>query len=73
MKYLGIPISDCHHYSTMVTPILDKMKKTLDPWKGKHFSSGAGLSFPTLVLVVSRCISWVFTICQRIFIKNEFY
>jgi hypothetical protein len=42
VKYLAIPISDGHLQSS-VLPILEKMKKRLDPWKGKHLSSGGRL------------------------------
>jgi hypothetical protein len=42
LKYLAIPISDGHLQSS-VLPILEKMKKRLDQWKGKHLSSGGRL------------------------------
>jgi hypothetical protein len=34
LKYLGIPISDGHLNSSEFLPILEKMEKRLDPWKG---------------------------------------
>lgn len=40
MKYLGIPVSDQHLSKKAFSPILQKMIKRLDPWKGKHITSG---------------------------------
>jgi hypothetical protein len=42
MKYLGISISDHNINSVISEPILEKMGKMLDPWKGKHLPSGGG-------------------------------
>jgi hypothetical protein len=40
MKYLGIPVSDHHLGMGAFSPILQKMIKRLNPWKGKHITSG---------------------------------
>jgi hypothetical protein len=40
MKYLGIPISDHHLSMGAFSPTLQKMIKILDPWKGRHITSG---------------------------------
>jgi hypothetical protein len=39
MKYLGIPVSDHHLGMGAFSPILQKMIKRLDPWKGTHITS----------------------------------
>jgi hypothetical protein len=43
MKYLGIPISDQRLGVAAFLGIKDKMRKKLDPWKGKCLSSGGKL------------------------------
>jgi hypothetical protein len=40
MKYLGIPVSDNHLNINAFSPILQKMLKRLDPWKGRFLTSG---------------------------------
>ena len=40
LKYLGIPISDSHLAMGAFSPIIQKMINRLDPWKGKHITSG---------------------------------
>uniref|UniRef100_K3XP59 Uncharacterized protein n=1 Tax=Setaria italica TaxID=4555 RepID=K3XP59_SETIT len=41
MKYLGIPISDYHLIGMAAfASIFEKMRKRLDPWKGKNLTSG---------------------------------
>jgi hypothetical protein len=40
IKYLGIPISDRVLGIGAFQGILNKMIKRLDPWKGKHMTSG---------------------------------
>jgi hypothetical protein len=40
MKYLGIPVSDKHLYMGAFDPVVQKMLKRLDPWKGKFLTSG---------------------------------
>ena len=40
LKYLGIPISDRHLNIEAFSPIILKMSKRLDPWKGKNLTSG---------------------------------
>lgn len=42
MKYLGIPISD--NGVSAFSDIYNKMRKRLDPWKGKSLSSGGRLT-----------------------------
>lgn len=43
MKYLGIPISDRHLGIAAFSDIYNKMRKRLDPWKGKNLTSGGRL------------------------------
>jgi hypothetical protein len=40
LRYLEIPISDHHLGMGAFSPIFQKMCKRLDPWKGKHLTSG---------------------------------
>jgi hypothetical protein len=40
VKYLGIPVSDHHLGMGALSPILQKMIKRLDSWKGKHITFG---------------------------------
>lgn len=44
MKYLGIPISDRHLDITAFNDIYNKMRKRLDPWKGKNLTSRGRLT-----------------------------
>jgi len=41
LKYLGFPISAKNLGVSAFKPMVDKMRKKLQPWKGKHLSSGA--------------------------------
>ena len=43
MKYLGIPLSDNRLGSLAFAGLKEKMGRRLDPWKGKHLSSGGKL------------------------------
>jgi len=43
MIYLGIPISDAHLGIKALSGIVAKIRKRLQPWKGKHMSSGGRL------------------------------
>ena len=43
MKYLGIPLSDNRLGSLAFAVLKEKMGRRLDPWKGKHLSSGGKL------------------------------
>jgi hypothetical protein len=45
MKYLGFPISDRKLKMEAFGGMVDKMRKRLQPWKGKHLTSG-GTSDP---------------------------
>ncbi|WVZ82824.1 LOW QUALITY PROTEIN: hypothetical protein U9M48_030040, partial [Paspalum notatum var. saurae] len=49
MKYLGIPVSDSHLSASSFMQIFEKMKRRLDPWKGKHLSSG--------LILTNSCLS----------------
>lgn len=40
MVYLGIPISDMHLGIKALSGVVAKTRKRLQPWKGKHMSSG---------------------------------
>jgi hypothetical protein len=44
LKYPEISVPDGWLNSQMYTPILEKMRKRLDPWKGKYLSWGVDLS-----------------------------
>ena len=43
MKYLGFPISDRSLGVQVFKDMVEKMRKKLQPWKGKHLSSGGRL------------------------------
>jgi hypothetical protein len=43
MKYLGILVSNSRLGVAAFLGIKEKMRKRLDPWKGKHMSSGGKL------------------------------
>lgn len=51
IKYLGIPISDRVSGIGAFQGILNKMIKRLDPWKGKHMTSGGKL------ILTNTCLS----------------
>ena len=51
MKYLGIPISVSKLGSASFLGLQQKMAKRLDPWKGKHLSSGGKL------VLTNSCLS----------------
>lgn len=51
LKYLGIPLSDVRLKASTFGHILEKMKKMLDPWKGKNLSSGGRL------ILTNTCLS----------------
>jgi hypothetical protein len=50
MKYLGIPISEQRLGINAFSGLKDKMRKRLDPWKGKHLSSGGQTDSNQLLL-----------------------
>lgn len=60
MRYLGFPISSINVPTGGFKSIVDKMRKKLQPWKGKHLSSGERLiltnsslsSLPTFMMGV---------------------
>jgi len=60
LKYLGIPISDKHLHMGAFSPVPEKMLKRLDPWRGKHLTSGEGKSLQILVFLVFLYIVWGF-------------
>lgn len=66
LKYLAIPISDGHLQSSVVPILRKKMKKRLDPWKGKHLSSGGRL------VLTNSCLNSLplYTMGFYIFPKN---
>jgi hypothetical protein len=51
MTYLGIPISEGRLGRNTFTSLKNKMTKRLDPWKGKHLSSGGKL------ILTNSCLS----------------
>jgi hypothetical protein len=65
MKYLGISISDHNINSVISKPILEKMRKRLDPWKGKHLSSGGGL------ILTNSCLSSLPMYCMGFYLLPE--
>ena len=58
IRYLGLPISASHLGVGSFKPMVDRMRNKLQPWKGKHLSSGGRLiltnsslsSIPTYVM-----------------------
>jgi hypothetical protein len=42
MEYLGFPISDRKLRMEAFGGVVGKMRKRLQPWKGKHLTSGGG-------------------------------
>lgn len=50
MKYLGIPISDRHLGIAVFNDIYNKMRKRLDPWKGKSLTLGGRLTLTNTCL-----------------------
>ena len=51
MRYLGIPISDSKLGASDFGGLKQKMSKRLDPWRGKHLSSGGKL------VLLNSCLS----------------
>ena len=51
MKYLGPPISEHRVGSTSFAGLVDKMRKRLDPWKGRNLSLGGRL------ILTNSCLS----------------
>jgi len=51
MRYLGIPISDSRIGISGFGGLKQKMSKRLDPWRGKHLSSGGKL------VLTNSCLS----------------
>ena len=51
MKYLGIPLSENRLGSSAFAGLKEKMVRRLDPWKGKHLSSGGKL------ILTNPCLS----------------
>jgi hypothetical protein len=68
MKYLGISISNHNINSVISNPILVKMRKRLDPWKGKYISSGGRLT------LTNSCLSSLPMYCMGFYIlPKEFH
>jgi hypothetical protein len=68
MKYLGISISDHNINSVISEPILEKMRKRLDPWKGKHLSAGGRL------ILTNSCLSSLPMYCMGFYLlPKEFH
>jgi len=51
MKYLGLPIAEHRVGSRAFTGLVDKMRKRLDPWKGRNLSLGGRL------VLTNSCLS----------------
>ena len=48
MRYLGIPVSYKHLTIGAFSFLTQKLYKRLDPWKGKHLTSGEANSYQFL-------------------------
>jgi hypothetical protein len=58
MRYLGFPISDRKLRMEAFGGVVDKMRKRLQPWKGKHLSSGGRLVTPENSITKILLATW---------------
>lgn len=65
MTYLGFPISDKHLGVNAFRPVTDKMRKKLQPWKGKNLTSGGRLTLTNSSLSNILFISWGSFFCKE--------
>lgn len=65
LKYLGVPVSDRHLNMGAFSPILQKMLKRLDPWRGKHLTSGGRQ------ILTNTCLSSIPLYCMRFYWLHE--
>jgi hypothetical protein len=65
MKYLGIPISDSHINITGFSYIVQKIFKRLDPWKGKHLTSGGKH------ILTNSCLSSIPVYCMGFYYLQD--
>ena len=68
MKYLGLPIAEHRVGSRAFMGLVDKMRKRLDPWKGRNLSLGGRLVLTNSIFLVYLCIPWDSTYSQNLFI-----
>lgn len=62
LKYLGIPVSDKHLNVERFSYITNKMLKRLDPWKGKHITSGGCRQ-----ILTNSCLSSIPMYCMSFY------
>lgn len=65
MKYLGIPVSDSHLAMGAFDPILHKMLKRLDPWKGKFLTSEGRQ------ILTNSCLSSIPLYCMGFYLLKD--
>lgn len=65
LKYLGILVSDRHLSIEAFSPILQKMSKRLDPWKGKFLTLGGRQ------LLTNTCLSSIPTYCMGFYLLKD--
>lgn len=65
MIYLGIPISDKHLNMGAFNPMVQKMLKRLDPWKGKFLSSGGRQ------ILTNSCLSSIPLYCMGFYLLKD--
>jgi hypothetical protein len=70
MKYLGIPVSDKHLCVGAFDPVVQKMIKRLDPWRGKFLTSGGRQILTNSCLSSIPFIVWVFTGFRIVFTRK---
>jgi hypothetical protein len=58
LKYLGIPVCDKHFAMGAFDPMIQKMYKRLDPWRGKFLTSGGRQ------ILTNTCLSSIPTYCM---------
>ena len=68
MKYLGLPIAEHWVGSHAFMGLVDKMRKRLDPWKGRNLSLGGRLVLTNSIFLVYLCIPRDSTYSQNLFI-----
>lgn len=66
MKYLGIPVSHQIITANGFSPLVQKVNKRLDPWKGKFLTSGGKqILTNTCLSSIPIYIVWAFISAQR--------
>ena len=65
LKYLGILVSDNHLAAGAFNPILQKMGLRLDPWRGKHLTSGGRQ------ILTNSCLSSIPLYCMGFYLLKD--